>query len=162
MQNQNQNQFITYFKILQEQPNLSYTQDQSVKLMQYLEFLSDCYMWKHLNKYLKLFTSFTNFSISGDEFTDQFLRLRALHVNECNRLIQELKTSLEQIAAFPIDSRAFGFEAILSQTFEDCDAFVSDELLENIQDSRAIGEIDEIDENQLHARIEKVISMIQK
>ena len=56
-------------------------------------------MWKYRDEYIKIFLSFTNFSISGDE------------------------------------------------------------LLESIEDSRTVGEIDE---NQLRARIEEAISMIQK
>jgi hypothetical protein len=71
-------------------------------------------MWKYRDEYVKLFLSLTNFSISGDEFTDRFLELRALHVTECDRLIEELEIRFEQATAFPIDSRAFRFEVILS------------------------------------------------
>lgn len=154
-----QKEFITYFQMLQEQPNSSYTHNQFVKLKKYLSFLSDCFMWKHRNVYLKLFQSFTNFSISGDEFTNQFFSLQSEHVTEFNQLIDELEISFEPASEFPIDTKAFGFDDILIRTYEDCDAFVSDEDLENLEDSRTIGEIDE---NQLRLRIEEAVSMIQK
>lgn len=78
-------------------------------------------MWKYRDEYFKLFVSFTNFSSSSDEFTDRFLELRAFHVTECNRLIKELEISFEPYTK----------------------SNVSDEILESIEDSRTIGEIDE-------------------
>ena len=102
-------------------------------------------MWKYRDSSIKLFLSFANFNISGDEFTDRFLELELLHVNELNRLINELESSFEfeLLTAFPFDSRAFGFTSILNlnQIFKDCDTFVSDELLESLDDLRITVEI---------------------
>ena len=58
-----------------------------------------------------------------------------------------------------IHSKAFGFSELLSQIFFECDAFVSDELLEEIEDNR---KKEEIDKNQLRTEIEKAILMIEK
>ena len=60
---------------------------------------------------------------------------------------------------FPMDSRAFGFNHLLKQMFKNCDAFVSNELLETI-DVDYFRSIDEIDENPLRSRVEEAISII--
>ena len=73
--------------------------------------------------------SFTKFTISGDEFIEQFMKLRTSTVTEFNQLIQELKASFEPETKFLIDARAFGFEDIITETYEDCDVFVSNQLL---------------------------------
>ena len=104
------------------------------------DFYSDFFLWKYYNIYLELFVCFTNFSISGEEFTEQFL----------NQLENNLTVAIE----LSIHSKDFGFSDLLSQIFFECDAFVSDELLKEIEDVRKEGEIDE---NQLRAEIEKVI-----
>jgi hypothetical protein len=114
-------------------------------------------MWKYRNLYLKLFRSFSNFSISGDEFTEQFLGLRRKHTIELNRFIDELKISLKPVKELHIDSKAFGFYDILIETYESCDAFVSDQLLESIGGSRDVGEIDE---NELRVRIKEAFLII--
>ena len=157
---QNKEEFIAYFQMLQEQPKSYYTRDQFVKLRNYIEFLYDCFMWNYRFEYFKLFLSFTNFTISGDEFVDEFMTLRTSTITEFNQLMHELENSFEPATKFLIDVRAFGFGNILRQTYEDCDVFVSDELLKSIEEnSRDVGEIDE---NEFHNRIKAATLTIQK
>lgn len=114
-------------------------------------------MWTYQDDYFKLLVSFANCSGSGNEFMDRLLELRAFHILESDRLIDEFEINFEQAIMVPINFRAFGFNHLLK--FENCDDFVSNELLETIDvdDSRSI---DEIDENQLRARVEETISII--
>jgi hypothetical protein len=108
---------------------------------------------------LELFLGFINFSISGDEFTEQFIKLRFSHIKEFDKLLKELEINFQAATKFPVDSRAFNFSRIISQVYEDSEAFVSDECLESIEDDRNLGEIDE---NELRTRIKEAILIIQK
>ena len=74
--NSQQKEFLAYFQMLKEQPDSDYNRDQFVKLKNYMEFLYDCFMWNYRFDYFKLFISFTNFDISGDEFADEFMNLQ--------------------------------------------------------------------------------------
>ena len=60
---------------------------------------------------------------------------------------------------FSVDFKAFNFSRIINQVYEDCDAFVSDECLESIEDTR---DESEIDENEFRTRIKESILKIQK
>ena len=71
----------------------------------------------------------------------------------------ELEINFQAGTEFPVDSRAFNFSRIISQVYEDSEAFVSDECLESIEDDRDLGEIDE---NELRTRIKEAILRIQK
>ena len=111
-----------------------------------------------------MFGNFLNYEISGDEFATQFLTIRAEHINEYWRLMTQLQFSTLEINVeffnkFSLDSNAFGVTEIIDSVEEDCDAFVSDELLVEIGSAREKGEIDE---NQLCERIEKAFLLISK
>lgn len=158
-QNLRKKEFLTYFQMLKEQPNSSYRQAQFIELKKYVVFLFDFFIWKSKDLYLKLFISFANFNMSGDELVSQFFSLRLSHIKEFDQLLKELEINFKAATGFPVDSRAFGFQDIISRVYEDCEAFVSDELLEEIEDSRDLGDIDE---NELRTRVEEAILRIQK
>jgi hypothetical protein len=117
-------------------------------------------MWNYWFKYSKLFLSFTNLNISADKFVDEFITLRTSTFTEFNQLIQELINSFKPANKFQIDVRAFGFGSILSQTYEDCDVFVSDKILESIEEN--FRDIGKINENEFYNRIREATLTIQK
>ena len=157
---QEKEEFIAYFQMLQDQPKSDYTHDQFLKLRNYPGFLYSSFMWNYRFEYLKLCLRFINFTISGDQFAVDFIELRNSHVLEFNQLIHELKTSFKPATKLLIDIRAFGFGQILREIYEDCDVFVSDELLKSIgETSRDPGEIDD---NEFYNRIQEATFTIQK
>ena len=61
---------------------------------------------------------------------------------------------------FPLDSRAFNFNNIHESIFDDCENFLSDQLLQEIDEDER--EIYEMDENELKNKIrEKSINIIK-
>jgi len=109
---------------------------------------------------LKLCLRFTNFTISGDQFAVDFIELQNSYVLKFNQLIHELKTSFKPATKLLIDIRAFGFGQILREIYEDCDVFVSNELLKSIGETwRDPGEIDD---NEFYNRIQEATFTIQK
>ena len=158
-QNLRQKKFLVYLKKLTEQSILSYKDAPLIKLKKYVDYLWDFFLWKYKNLYLNLFFDFIDFSISGDEFIEQFIKLRFSHIKEFDQLLKELEINIQAQTEFPVDSRAFNFNRIISQVYEDSEAFVSDECLESLEDDRDIGEIDE---NELRTRIKEAILIIQK
>lgn len=154
-QNLRQKKFLIYLKRLTEQSSDA----QITKLKKYVDYLWDLFLWKYKDLYLNLFLDFINFSISSDEFTEQFIKLRFSHIKEFDQLLKEFEINIQVQTNFPIDCRAFNFNRIISQVYEDSEAFVSDECLENLEDDR---DVDEIDDNELRTRIKKTILIIQK
>jgi hypothetical protein len=158
--NLQQAEFLAYFQMLQEQTKSDYTRDQFLKLTTYIKFLDDCFMWNYRFEYLRIFLSFTNFTISGDEFVDEFMELRTSTILEFDQLLHELETSFEPLTKFVIDVKAFEFGDLINQTYEDCDVFVWGPLLQSIGETyRDLGEIDE---NEFHNRIQEATFTIQK
>ena len=102
-------EFLAYFQMLQEQPKSDYTREQFLKIRTYIEFLYDYFVWNYRFEYLRIFLKFTNFTISGDQFVDEFMEFRTSTVLEFNQLIHELETSFEPATKFLIDGRALGF-----------------------------------------------------
>ena len=150
-------EFMLFFQKLQEQKDSFYTKEQLVKLKTYNILLFDCFLWKYRDSYLKLFGSFLNYNISGEEFSEQLITMRSNHIFEFNELMSQLEIDFEFLNKFNLDINAFGFADIIDLVDEDCDSFISDELLLEIGGSREDGEIDE---NQLHKRIEKAFLLI--
>ena len=150
-------EFMLFFQKLQEQKDSFYTKEQLVKLKTYNILLFDCFLWKYRDSYLKLFGSFLNYNISGEEFSEQLITMRSNHIFEFNELMSQLEINFEFLNKFNLDVNAFGFADIIDLVYEDCDSFISDELLLEIGGSREDGEIDE---NQLHKRIEKAFLLI--
>lgn len=132
---------------------------QFIKLKKNVDYLWNFFLWKYKDLYLELFVDFVNYNISGDEFTEQFIKLRFSHINKFDQLLKELEINFQARTEFSVNSRAFNFNRIIRQVYEDSDAFVSKECLENLTDKRHAGEIDE---NELRSRIQKVILKIQK
>ena len=87
--------------------------------------------------------------------------MRSNHIVEFNELMKQLMSQLEInfefLNKFNLDLNAFGFADIIDLVDQNCDSFVSDELLLEIGGSREDGEIDE---NQLRERIEKAFLLI--
>ena len=156
-------EFILFFQKLQEQKDSFYTKEQLVKLKTYEALLFDCFLWKYRDSYLKLFVSFLNYNISGEEFSKQLINMRSNHIVEFNELMKQLQLmsqleiNFEFLNKFNLDLKAFGFADIIDLVDQNCDSFVSDELLLEIGGSREDGEIDE---NQLRERIEKAFLLI--
>jgi len=156
-------EFILFFQKLQEQKDSFYTKEQLVKLKTYEALLFDCFLWKYRDSYLKLFVSFLNYNISGEEFSKQLINMRSNHIVEFNELMKQLQLmsqleiNFEFLNKFNLDLNAFGFADIIDLVDQNCDSFVSDELLLEIGGSREDGEIDE---NQLRERIEKAFLLI--
>lgn len=156
-------EFILFFQKLQEQKDSFYTKEQLVKLKTYEALLFDCFLWKYRDSYLKLFVSFLNYNISGEEFSKQLINMRSNHIVEFNELMKQLQLmsqleiNFEFLNKFNLDLNAFGFADIIDLVDQNCDSFVSDELLVEIGGSRENGEIDE---NQLRERIEKAFLLI--
>ena len=156
-------EFILFFQKLQEQKDSFYTKEQLVKLKTYEALLFDCFLWKYRDSYLKLFVSFLNYNISGEEFSKQLINMRSNHIVEFNELMKQLQLmsqleiNFEFLNKFNLDLNAFGFADIIDLVDQNCDSFVSDELLVEIGGSRENGEIDE---NKLRERIEKAFLLI--
>lgn len=150
-------EFMLFFQKLQEQKDSFYTKEQLVKLKTYEALLFDCFLWKYRDSYLKLFGSFLNYNISGEEFSKQLINMRSNHIVEFNQLMSQLEINFEFLNKFNLDLNAFGFADIIDLVDQNCDSFVSDELLLEIGGSREDGEIDE---NQLRERIEKAFLLI--
>lgn len=156
-------EFMLFFQKLQEQKDSFYTKEQLVKLKTYEALLFDCFLWKYRDSYLKLFVSFLNYNISGEEFSKQLINMRSNHIVEFNELMKQLQLmsqleiNFEFLNKFNLDLNAFGFADIIDLVDQNCDSFVSDELLVEIGGSREDGEIDE---NQLRERIEKAFLLI--
>lgn len=150
-------EFMLFFQKLQEQKDSFYTKEQLVKLKTYEALLFDCFLWKYRDSYLKLFGSFLNYNISGEEFSKQLINMRSNHIVEFNELMSQLEINFEFLNKFNLDLNAFGFADIIDLVDQNCDSFVSDELLLEIGGSREDGEIDE---NQLRERIEKAFLLI--
>jgi len=156
-------EFILFFQKLQEQKDSFYTKEQLVKLKTYEALLFDCFLWKYRDSYLKLFVCFLNYNISGEEFSKQLINMRSNHIVEFNELMKQLQLmsqleiNFEFLNKFNLDLNAFGFADIIDLVDQNCDSFVSDELLLEIGGSREDGEIDE---NQLRERIEKAFLLI--
>ena len=150
-------EFMVFFQKLQEQKDSFYTKEQLVKLKTYEALLFDCFLWKYRDSYLKLFVSFLNYNISGEEFSKQLINMRSNHIVEFNELMSQLEINFEFLNKFNLDLNAFGFADIIDLVDQNCDSFVSDELLLEIGGSREDGEIDE---NQLRERIEKAFLLI--
>lgn len=62
---------------------------------------------------MNLFFDFINFTISSDEFTEQFIKLRFSHIKEFDQLLKEFEINIQVQTNFPIDSRAFNFNPII-------------------------------------------------
>lgn len=77
-----QKEFLVYFKRLMEDYPLSYKADQFIELKKYVDYLWDFFLWKYKDLYLELFVGFINSSISGDEFTEEFIKLRFSHIKK--------------------------------------------------------------------------------
>ena len=152
-------EFMLFFQKLQEQKDSFYTKEQLVKLKTYEALLFDCFLWKYRDSYLKLFVSFLNYNISGEEFSKQLINMRSNHIVEFNELMKQLEINFEFLNKFNLDLNAFGFADIIDLVDQNCDSFVSDELLVEIGSAREKGEIDE---NQLCERIEKAFLLISK
>ena len=156
-------EFMVFFQKLQEQKDSFYTKEQLVKLKTYEALLFDCFLWKYRDSYLKLFVSFLNYNISGEEFSKQLINIRSNHIVEFNELMKQLQLmsqleiNFEFLNKFNLDLNAFGFADIIDLVDQNCDSFVSDELLVEIGGSREDGEIDE---SQLRERIEKAFLLI--
>ena len=156
-------EFMLFFQKLQEQKDSFYTKEQLVKLKTYEALLFDCFLWKYRDSYLKLFVSFLNYNISGEEFSKQLINMRSNHIVEFNELMKQLQLmsqleiNFEFLNKFNLDLNAFGFADIIDLVDQNCDSFVSDELLVEIGGSRENGEIDE---NKLRERIEKAFLLI--
>jgi hypothetical protein len=84
-------EFMLFFQKLQEQKDSFYTKEQLVKLKTYEALLFDCFLWKYRDSYLKLFVSFLNYNISGEEFSKQLINMRSNHIVEFNELMKQLQ-----------------------------------------------------------------------
>ena len=76
--------------------------------------------------------------------------MRSNHIVEFDELMSQLEINSEFLNKFNLDLNGFGFGDIIDLVEQNCDSFVSDELLLEIGGSREAGEINE---NQLHERI---------
>lgn len=143
-------EFMAFFQRLQEQKDSFYTKEQLVKLKTYEVLLFDCFLWKYRDLYLKLFVSFLNYDISGEEFSKQLINMRSNHIVEFNELMKQLQLmsqleiNFEFLNKFNLDLNAFGFTDIIDLVEQNCDSFVSDELLVEIGGSRENGKLTKI------------------
>ena len=156
--------FLLFFNALQQEQGLLYKNVTYIKLQSYEDLLFDCFLWKSRNLYLNLFSNFLNQVVSSDQFVEQFLKIRSNHIKEFNELIKklelmsQLKIQFEFFDKFRLDSNAFGFSDIIDLTSENCDSFISDELLIELGGIREAGEIDE---TQLRECIKKAFNEIR-
>ena len=164
---QRKKEFLTYFQNLQEQKNSFLTKDQLAKIKtdDNTILLFDCFLWNYRDLYLKLFVSFLNYNICGDEFANQLIRMRVTHIRKFDKLIEDLQiinqveTNFEFLNKFDLTMDAFGFPEMIDLVYENCDSFVSDKLLEEIGGPRENGELDE---NQFRQRIKKAFLLISQ
>jgi len=94
-QNLRQKEFLVDFKRLTEQPSTSYNYSQFIELKKYDDYLWNFFLWKYKDLYLKLFVGFINSSISGDEFTEEFIKLRFSHIKKFDQLLKELEMNFQ-------------------------------------------------------------------
>ena len=112
-------EFMAFFQWLQEKRDSFDTKEQLVKLKTYDSILFDCFLWKYRDFYLKLFVSFLNYDISGDEFSEQLITMRANHIVEFDKLMDrlefmsQLEINFEFLNKFNLDLNAFGFADII-------------------------------------------------
>ena len=125
------------------------TKNQLVKLKTYESRLFDCFLFKYRDSYLKLFVSFINYSISEDEFSQQLIQQL--------ELMSQLEINFKFLNKCNLDLNAFEFADIIDSVEQDCDSFISDELLAKIGGLR---EDAKIDENQLYKYIEEAFFLI--
>ena len=155
--------FMVLMEKLENQKNPVYTKDQFFELKKYNLLLFDCFLWNYRYSYLKLFVSFLNYDISGEEFSEKLITMRANHINEFHELMKQLQLMIllnmefKFLDKFDVNRNAFGFTDIIDLVEQDCDSFVSDKLLLELGGSRENGEIDE---TQLRESIEKVLPLI--
>ena len=152
-------EFISFFRKLQEQKSLSYTKAQFFKLKTYDILLFDSFLWKYRDFYLKLLLSFLNYTISPEEFSQQFFAMRSNHIDKFNELMNQFETNFEFLNEININLNAFGFAKIIDLVDQDCDSFVSDEFL---LEEKGVRENGEINENQFRKRIEKRIKQLKE
>ena len=68
--------------------------------------------------------------------------MRANHIGEFNELMSQLEINFEFLNKFNLDLNAFGFVDVIDSVDQNCDSFVSDELLVEVGGSKKDGEID--------------------
>ena len=120
---------------------------QRIKLHSYSHYLVPLFIWKYRTVYLNLCLDFINSNLSGDEFMDQFLELRQFHIDNFSKVLEETTSIIDVQINFPLDSRALDFKKIQESIFDSCENFVSDELLQELEEDHR--EINEIDETEL-------------
>lgn len=148
-------EFLLFFTKLIKQSNFSDNDNQFIKLEKYVDCLWDLFLWQYKHLYLELFVNFINYNISGE----QFIELRYSHMKEFDQLLKELESNFQAIRQFSVDSKAFNFNYIIDQVYDDSDVFVPDILLESIGDDR---DADEINKNEFRTRIKEAKLKIQK
>lgn len=108
------------FQKLQEQKYSFYIKEQLVKLKAYEALLFYCFVLKYQDSYLKLFGSFLNYNIYGEEFLKQLINTRSNHIVEFNELMKQLEINLESLNKFNLDLNAFGFADIIDFVDQNC------------------------------------------
>ena len=96
---------------------------------------------------------FTNFEISGVEFTKKFIELHDLN----QAIIKEVKYNYDQLKTFPFDLRAFRFSALTSDLLIDCYQFYPD-LTPEDKANLIVAQ----DENDLRNFVSEVLPEIQQ
>lgn len=156
-------EFLEFFHDLQKQKYLFYTKKQLHILETYKILLFDCFLWNYRDLYMSLFKDFLNFDISADNFTKNLINLRFNHIKEFDQSIKQLhvmsqlEMDFEFLNTINFNKNEFGFADIIDLVEQDCDSFVSNELLLEFGDIRKSGEIDE---NQLRQNIKKTFLLI--
>lgn len=62
-----------------------------MELKKYGGYLWNFFLQKYKDLYLELFIGFINSSISGDEFTEQFIKLRFSHIKKFDQLLIRIR-----------------------------------------------------------------------
>ena len=76
----------------------------------------------------------------------ELMEIRSNHIHEFRELMSQSEINFEFLNKFDIDFKAFGFTDIIDLVDQNCDSFVSDELLLEIGGPREkMGKLTKID-----------------
>ena len=117
-----------------------------------MSLFSEHFYWRNRKKYHQLMKYFLDKKISGIEFDSQFCDQWCMDRGQYSKSERENNFKKDETIIFDPDSRAAGFEELVSSTYTACDAFNPDGDLEDY----------ELDEEGLRAWVQDIFPKIDK
>ena len=134
----NQKRYIELLKRSEDLKNLGKSfhqenKDEYLELSKYEGAIQSYIYWDSRTLFALLMEKFVNRIISGEEFSESFLKLRQRRIYECDGFLKEL--SSENLQDFQPDPRLSGFGGFISFLRAECDNFSEDYRNEEFYDS---------------------------